>query len=232
MVKRMAQGKIWLVEDEEDILALIYYNLTKEGFAVTGFHSAEKMLTAMEKDVPDLLVLDVMLPAMNGFEACKRLKEQNSFAHIPILLLTARSEESDIVAGLELGADDYLTKPFSPRVLVARLKALLRRAGSVAADTKRQIVLGDLVIDNDRHEVFVAGKPVSLSATEYKILALLGGKPGWVFSRDQIITAVHDGAISVTDRTVDVQIVSLRKKLADSQNLIGTVRGVGYKLSL
>jgi two-component system phosphate regulon response regulator PhoB len=131
-----------------------------------------------------------------------------------------------------LGADDYLTKPFSPRVLVARLKALLRRAGSVAADTKRQIVLGDLVIDNDRHEVFVAGKPVSLSATEYKILALLGGKPGWVFSRDQIITAVHDGAISVTDRTVDVQIVSLRKKLADSQNLIGTVRGVGYKLSL
>jgi two-component system phosphate regulon response regulator PhoB len=226
----MAKEKIWLVEDEEDILALIYYNLQKEGFTVTGFQSAEEMLAAAGKDLPALFILDVMLPGMDGFETCRRLKEHVSSAHIPILMLTARSEESDIISGLELGADDYLTKPFSPRVLIARVKALLRRAGLHTGEAREQIIFGDLFIDTDRHEVRVAGKPVFLTTTEFKILALLVSKPGWVFSRDQIITAVHDGNVIVTDRTVDVQIVSLRKKLGRQQSLIKTVRGVGYKL--
>ncbi|MBU0728234.1 MAG: response regulator transcription factor [Proteobacteria bacterium] len=226
----MTKEKIWLVEDEEDILALIYYNLEKEGFAATGFQSAEELFADKGKDLPNLIILDVMLPGMDGFQACRKLKEQELYACIPILMLTARSEESDIIAGLELGADDYLTKPFSPRVLIARVKALLRRVNGNAAKVRDKIVFGDFLIDNDRHEAFIEGRPVALTATEFRILALLAAKPGWVFSRDQIITAVHDGNISVTDRTVDVQIVSLRKKLGGHQSLIKTVRGVGYKL--
>ena len=227
----MAKEKIWLVEDEEDILALIYYNLEKEGFVVTGFQSAEEMLAVLGKNLPDLLVLDLMLPGMDGFEACRRFKAQEACARIPILMLTARSEESDIITGLELGADDYLTKPFSPRVLIARVHALLRRAGQNAAGARNRILFDNLLLDTDRHEAFLAGKRLSLTATEFRILALLAGKPGWVFSRDQIITAAHGGNISVTDRTVDVQIVSLRKKLGSRQSPIETVRGVGYKLS-
>jgi len=226
----MVKEKIWLVEDEEDILALVYYNLEKEKYSVTGFQSSEEMFSALGKDSPDLFVLDVMLPGMDGFEACRRLKKDERFARIPILILTARSEESDIISGFELGADDYLSKPFSPRILIARVKALLRRANLKSAGARDKIVFDDIIIDNDRHEVFVEGKPISLTSTEFKILTLLIGKQGWVFSRDQIITAVHDDVISVTDRTVDVQIVSLRKKLGNKQSLIKTVRGVGYKL--
>jgi len=225
----MAQAKIWLVEDEEDILALIYYNLVKEGLTVTGFQNAEEMLAAAGMDTPDLLVLDVMLPGIDGFEACRRLKKQDKFAGMPILMLTARIEESDIITGLELGADDYLTKPFRPRVLIARVKALLRRAGLKAASCRNRITCGRLVIDKDRHEVLAAGKPVPLTAAEFKILVLLADRPGWVFSRDQILATIHDGNIAVTDRTVDVQIVSLRRKLGIPQ-VIETVRGFGYKL--
>ncbi len=228
----MTKEKIWLVEDEEDILALIYYNLEKEGFVVTGFTNAEDMLVRAESEVPDLLVLDVMLPGIDGFETCRRIKRKESFTTTPIMMLTARGEERDIVSGLELGADDYLTKPFSPKVLIARVRALLRRAGPQSVVAQNQIHFGELVIDKDRYEVLVSGNPVSLTVTEFKILALLAGKPGWVYSRDQIINSVHDDNISVTGRTVDVQIVSLRKKLGDQQFLIETVRGVGYKLGV
>lgn len=226
----MENGAIWLVEDEEDILALIYYNLQKEGYLVTGFHSAEEMFAVADESLPDLLILDVMLPGIDGFEVCRRLKKKERFAGVPILMLTARGEESDIISGLELGADDYLTKPFSPRVLTARVKAVMRRTARQVVEIDNQIVLGDLVIDHDRHQATVAGSPMVLTSTEYKILALLAAKPGWVFSRDQIIAAVHDGSISVTDRTVDVHIASLRKKLGASQPLIESVRGVGYKV--
>lgn len=227
----MAAPKIWLVEDEEDILALVYYNLERHGFKVRGFPNAEEMLTAAKGEQrPDLIVLDVMLPGIDGFEACRRLKKQGNFGVVPILMLTARSEEADIISGLELGADDYLTKPFSPRVLVARVQALLRRAVLQAEDGGNRITLGELVIDKDRHEVTISGTPVPLTASEFKILSLLAAKPSWVFSRDQILSTIHDGHIVVTDRTVDVQIVSLRKKLGPRQ-AIETVRGVGYKLS-
>lgn len=228
----MKKETIWLVEDEEDILALIYYNLQKEGFAVRGFQTAEEMLSALDTDTPDLFVLDVMLPGVDGFEACKQIKKRPNCSHIPVVLLTARSEESDIITGLDLGADDYLTKPFSPKVLIARIKAMLRRSNMNVAASPIQITFGDLLIDTDRHEVFVAGTLVSLTATEFKILTLLAEKPGWVYSRDQIITAVHESNFAVTDRTVDVQIVSLRKKIGSMNSLIETVRGVGYKLSL
>ncbi len=228
----MAAAKIWLIEDEEDILALVYYNLERQGFKVSGFPNAEEMLSAAngEQKRPDLIVLDVMLPGIDGFEACRRLKKLESFGAVPILMLTARSEEADIISGLELGADDYLTKPFSPRVLVARIQALLRRAVLQDESGGNRITLGELVIDKDRHEVTISGTTIPLTASEFKILALLAAKPSWVFTRDQILSTIHDGHIVVTDRTVDVQIVSLRKKLGPQQT-IETVRGVGYKLS-
>lgn len=227
----MAATKIWLIEDEEDILALVYYNLERQGFKVSGFPNAEEMLTAAGREQrPDLIVLDVMLPGIDGFEACRCLKKLENFETIPILMLTARSEEADIISGLELGADDYLTKPFSPRVLVARIQALLRRAVLQHESDGNRITLGELVIDKDRHEVTISGTTIPLTASEFKILALLAAKPSWVFTRDQILSTIHDGHIVVTDRTVDVQIVSLRKKLGPHQ-AIETVRGVGYKLS-
>lgn len=220
---------IWLVEDEEDILALVYYNLSKEGFAVRGFASGEEMFAALENAVPHVFVLDVMLPGMDGLAICARLKREPRTTAIPVVMLTARGEEADVIAGLNLGADDYIPKPFSPKVLLARLRAVLRRHDQGAEQGARLLIVEDLTIDLDRHEARIAGQVLPLTATEYRILVFLAAKPGWVFSRDQIIGAVHDGAIAVTDRTVDVQIASLRKKLAHRQGCIETVRGIGYR---
>jgi len=228
----MGQEKIWVVEDEEDILALIYYTLVKEGFAVRGFTNGEELLTALAEERPDLFLLDVMLPGIDGLTICKQLKADARVGALPVILLTAKGEEGDIVVGLNLGADDYIPKPFSPKVLIARVRAVLRRrerGGDVEAEVVRH---GDLVIDLSRHEVKAGGLPLLLTATEFKILCLLASKPGRVFSRDQIINAVHDGYTAVTDRTVDVQIVALRKKLGASQPCIETVRGIGYKLKV
>ena len=223
------QEKIWVVEDEEDLLALIYYNFVKEGFAVRGFTSGEEMFSSLALEQPDLILLDVMLPGIDGLEICKRLKSDAKTKLLPVIMLTAKGEEGDIVIGLNLGADDYIPKPFSPKILIARVRSVLRRRGNSAGAQTEVIRHGDLTIDPNRHEVRLAGHPLPLTATEFKILNFLARKPGWVFSRDQIINAVHDGDIEVTDRTVDVQIVALRKKLGASQHCIETVRGIGYK---
>lgn len=226
----MNHETIWVVEDEEDILALVYFTLGKEGFAVTGFASGEEMLLKLETESPDLFLLDVMLPGLDGLTLCKRIKGENRTCLKPVIMLTAKGGEGDIVAGLNLGADDYICKPFSPRILLARVRAVLRRRSKTGAGVQVNLVNhGDLVLDLSGHEARLAGSALPLTATEFKILSFLARKPGWVFSRDQIIGAVHGGNIAVTDRTVDVQIAALRKKLGTRQNCIETVRGIGYK---
>ncbi len=229
----MAKEKILLVEDAEDILELVRYNLAKEGFQVRCAMSGEEALNAVRQTAFDLILLDIMLPGMDGLEICRRLRRDAATAHIPVIMLTAKSEETDIVVGLELGADDYITKPFSPRVLTARIRAALRRAQQTDQDEQADILsLGGLQIDRSRHEVLVNGEPVRLTATEFSLLNCLAKRPGWVFSRYQIVEAVRGEDYSVTDRAVDVQIVGLRKKLGDLGSYIETVRGVGYRFRM
>jgi two-component system phosphate regulon response regulator PhoB len=229
MGNTLHKQKIWVVEDEEDLLALIHYNLMKEGYDVRGFTSGEELFPALAPEQPDLILLDIMLPGIDGLKICKRLKTDPKTTLIPVIMLTAKSEEGDIVIGLNLGADDYIPKPFSPKVLMARVRSVLRRHGNTSGAQEEVITLGDMVIDPNRHEVLLAGQPLPLTATEFRILNFLARKPGWVFSRDQIINAIHDSDFAVTDRTVDVQIVALRKKLGARQTCIQTVRGIGYK---
>ena len=225
----MTGQQILVVEDEEDILEVITYNLTNEGYRVAGVTSGEDGLKAAKNAPPNLIVLDLMLPGIDGLEVCKILKHDDRTAHTPIVMLTAKGEETDIVTGLELGADDYITKPFSPRVLIARVRALLRRAVVESVSETDTIRVHDLVITPGRHEVSVGSKPVTLTFTEFKILHTLARKPGWVFTRYQIVNAVRGEDTIVTDRSVDVQIVGLRKKLGPAGKYIETVRGVGYR---
>jgi two-component system phosphate regulon response regulator PhoB len=172
-----------------------------------------------------------MLPGMDGFQVCSHLKKDRDTSDIPVIMLTARSEDDDIVTGLEMGADDYITKPFSPRVLIARVNAALRKNRHDASDEgKKRIVLNELVIDSSRHETLVAGNPVNLSATEFSILYFLAENPGWVFSRNQIIDSVKGEDYPVTARSVDVQILGIRKKLGEFGDMVETVRGIGYRL--
>ncbi|WP_417913756.1 response regulator [Candidatus Electronema sp. JM] len=227
----MAKEKILLVEDAEDILELVRYNLTKEGFQVRCAMSGEEALNAVRQTDFDLLLLDLMLPGLDGLGICRRLRRDAATAQLPIIMLTAKGEETDIVVGLELGADDYITKPFSPRVLTARIRAALRRRGQ-SSDAEEQadiVTVGELRIDRSRHEVSVKGELVRLTATEFGILLCLTKRPGWVFSRYQIVEAVRGEDWNVTDRAVDVQIVGLRKKLGSLGSCIETVRGVGYR---
>ena len=226
----MAKQKILIIDDEEDILELIRYNLVKEGYSVEGVTSGEEALAKAKSEIPDLVVLDLMLPGVDGLEVCKFLKGDARTSHIPIIMLTAKGEDADIVTGLELGADDYVTKPFSPRVLVARIRAALRRRKKDAAKEDSTIAVHNLVIYPDRHQVLLNGEPVELTATEFALLCLLTRRPGWVFTRNQIINAVKGDGYAVTDRSVDVQVVGLRKKLGDAGEYIETVRGVGYRL--
>jgi two-component system, OmpR family, alkaline phosphatase synthesis response regulator PhoP len=226
----MAKEHILVIEDEEDILALVHYNLSKEGFKVSCAQSGEEGLKAARDLTPDLIVLDLMLPGMDGLEVCRVLKRESATSRIPLVMLTARGEELDIVNGLELGADDYVTKPFSPKVLLSRLKAVLRRRErSDAPDEGEAIQIGGLTIHPGRNEVMVEGEPVELTFTEFRVLHLLASRPGWVFTRYQIVNAVRGDDYSVTDRAVDVQIVGLRKKLGNAGKFIETVRGVGYR---
>jgi two-component system phosphate regulon response regulator PhoB len=220
---------IVVVEDEADILELVRFHLAREGYAVTTVEDGDDALTAIPKVMPDLVLLDLMLPGTDGLDVCRRLKKDARTAAIPIIMVTAKGEESDIVAGLELGADDYVTKPFSMKVLTARVRALLRRRREPAADPDAALRVHDLVIDPKRREVLVKGKPVDLTFTEFALLHFLAGRPGWVMTRDQIIDAVRGEDYAVTDRAVDVQIVGLRKKLGASATCIQTVRGVGYR---
>lgn len=225
----MAKEKILIVEDEEDILELVRYNLAKEGYQIDGVMSGEDALQKVKKETYDLIVLDLMLPGVDGLDVCKILKHDPLTAPIPVIMLTAKGEEADIVVGLELGADDYITKPFSLRVLIARIKAVLRRGYREDHDDSSAITIGELHIDPSRYEVRVQEKPVQLTTTEFGILLYLARRPGWVFTRYQIIDAVKGEDYIVTDRAVDVQIVSLRKKLGVLGHFIETVRGVGYR---
>jgi two-component system, OmpR family, alkaline phosphatase synthesis response regulator PhoP len=229
----MVRQSVLVVEDEEDIRELVRYNLSKEGYEVAGVASGEDALAAVESRSPDLILLDLMLPGLDGRVVCRRLKGNPRFASIPIIMVTAKGEEPDVLAGLGAGADDYVTKPFSPRVLLARVQAVLRRAsGGPAAPEEPDgevIRMGELVIHSGRHEVLVRGELVELTATEFKLLRFLAKRPGWVFSRQQILDGVHGDNYAITDRAVDVQIVGLRKKLGSAGSCIETVRGVGYR---
>ena len=225
----MAKEKILVVDDEEDIIELLRFNLSREGFQVSSAASGEDALTLVRSEVPNLLLLDLMLPGMDGLEVTRRLKNNSNTKDIPIVMLTAKGEEPDIVAGLELGADDYVTKPFSPRVLVARVRAVLRRKVKELPEETSSFQVHDLVIHPGRHEVLVDGESVELTFTEFAILNHLARRPGWVFTRYQIVDAVRGTDYPVTDRSVDVQIVGLRKKLGPAGKYIETVRGVGYR---
>jgi two-component system phosphate regulon response regulator PhoB len=225
----MAKGHILVVEDERDILELLRYNLEKDGFTVDTAASGEAALMRVRSQRPDLILLDLMLPGLDGLDVCRAVRGDASTAGVPIIMLTAKSEDADMVAGLELGADDYITKPFSPRVLIARVKSVLRRRQTAIAPAMEQVVTGSLSIDPAKHEVLEGGRRVDLTATEFRILHFLASRPGWVFTRAQIVDAVRGDGYPVTDRAVDVQIVGLRRKLGSAAASIETVRGVGYR---
>jgi two-component system phosphate regulon response regulator PhoB len=225
----MAKKTILVVEDEGDILELIRYNLTREGFSVTAVADGEEAVKAVSRKPPDLILLDLMLPGIDGKEVCRLLKGDPKTTSIPIIMVTAKGEESDIITGLELGADDYITKPFSMKVLIARVRAVLRRKAKAPADKNAVIRIHDIVINPGRHEVLVRGKPVEMTFSELRILHLLAGRTGWVMTREQIVDAVRGVDYAVTDRAVDVQIVGIRKKLGSRADYIETVRGVGYR---
>ena len=224
----MAKAKILVVDDEEDIRELVELNFSQEGFKVISCESGEEALEMAGSELPDLIILDLMLPGIDGLEVCKKLKGNLKTENIPVVMLTAKGEETDVVTGLEIGADDYVTKPFSGKVLVARARRLLRKA-SVDSGDKNILKIDDLIIDPNRREVLVKNKPVELTFTEFNILQILAKRPGLVFTRYQIVDALHGSDYIVTERAVDVQIVSLRKKLGICGNYIETVRGVGYR---
>jgi two-component system phosphate regulon response regulator PhoB len=225
----MANEHILVIEDEEDIVELLRFNLVKNGYRVTAALRGDDGLAAARAQVPDLILLDIMLPGLDGIEVCRELRREARTAAVPIVMLTARAEESDTITGLELGADDYVTKPFSPKVLVARLRAVLRRRRQEPVKEDEPVRVKDLVINPGRHEVLAGGKALELTFSEWRILRLLASRPGWVFNRDQLVLAVHGEVYPVTDRAVDVQIVGLRKKLGARARYIETVRGVGYR---
>ena len=225
----MAKEMILVVDDEEDILELVEYNLARSGYGVLSVTTGEDALRSARAESFDLVLLDLMLPGVDGLEVCRVLKNDPQTSSIPILMLTARGEETDIVAGLEAGADDYVTKPFSPRVLLARIKALLRRSARSLPSVEERIKRGALEIDPGKREMHLDGRPVELTYTEFGLLHFLASRPGWVFTRDQIIDAVRGADYPVTGRSVDVQIVGLRRKLKSYGKNIETVRGVGYR---
>jgi two-component system alkaline phosphatase synthesis response regulator PhoP len=220
---------ILVVDDEDDIRELLEYNLSKAGYRVTCVASGEEAVKAVGVKAPDLVVLDLMLPGMDGLDVCRELKGNPAFRAIPVIMVSARGEEADVVTGLELGADDYLPKPFSPRVLLARVKSVLRRGKTPAIDPQAAVRFEGLVIDPARREVLLDNAAVELTNTEFKLLHFLMKQPGIVFTRDQIVDGVHGDDYPVTDRSVDVQVVGLRKKLGSYGRLIETVRGVGYR---
>lgn len=228
----MENYKILVVEDETDVRELLRYNLEVNGFEVESCGDGRLAIDKLNKYGPDLILLDLMLPGMDGFSICRKIKSENETSQIRVIMLTARGDESDIVMGLELGADDYITKPFSPKVLIARINAVLRRPGrtiSTAENDNGIIRIHEIEIDTRRYNVSVSGNPLKLTSTEYRLLCFLATRPGWVFTRYQIVDAVHGADYPVTDRSVDVQIVGLRKKLGEAGQYIETVRGIGYR---
>jgi len=223
--------KILVIEDEEDIRELIHFNLFKEKYEVLLAKDGQEGLAMAQNHLPDLILLDLMIPKMHGHDVCKQLKSNSQTKHIPVIMVTAKGEESDIVKGLELGADDYISKPFAPKILVARVKALQRRLNggekSLKADTLR---LHDIFLDQSKRKAIISGQEISLTYSEFQILWLLMSRPGWVYARAQIVDLIRGENHAITDRSVDVQIVGLRKKMGERGDLIETVRGVGYRI--
>jgi two-component system phosphate regulon response regulator PhoB len=221
---------VLIVEDEEDILALLQYNLIKAGYEVECTAHGADALAAVAVKPPDLILLDLMLPGIDGLEICRRLRQDEATRDIPIIMLTARGEEADVICGLEMGADDYVTKPFSIKVLLARVQTVLRRRGALQQQSDgEELVRGELRIHPGRSLVQAAGVSVDLTFTEFRVLEALASRPGWVFTRYQLVNAVRGEDYSVTDRAVDVQIAGLRKKLGSCSRYIETVRGIGYR---
>lgn len=224
----MAKPRVLIVEDDADIRELIRYNLEQEGFKVREAATGEEGLVSARKKPPDVVLLDLMLPGIQGLEVCRRLRNLTETRTTPIIMVTAKGEEPDIVAGLEMGADDYMSKPFSTRELVARVRSVLRRS---SADEARTIIeVGPLEIDSERHEVNLRGELLKLTLAEFKLLQSLSANPGRVFTRAQLIRNITDGDTHIVERNIDVHVRSLRMKLGPDGYLIKTVRGVGYKL--
>jgi len=226
---RVNRETILVIEDEGDILDLITVSLTREGFRVLGSAAGEEGLALAREEAPDLIVLDLMLPGMDGLQVCRALRADPRTRALPVLILTARGEEADVVAGLETGADDYVTKPFSPKVLAARVRSVLRRRAEVPGGEGDVLRVRDLVIHPGRHAVLAGDRPIDLTATEFRLLHFLARRPGWVFTRNQIVQAVRGDGYPVTERSVDVQIYGLRRKLGGADDYVETVRGVGYR---
>jgi len=222
--------KIVVIEDEADILEVLQYNLKREGYTVVPSRDGEDGLASVRRENPDLVLLDLMLPGLDGLEVCKRLQADPITANVPVIMVTAKGEESDVVSGLQIGADDYVTKPFSPKELLARVKAVLRRG-----PVREQRAVGDrvvrdgLVIDATKHTVTVDGEPATFTATEMRLVHFLASHPGRVFTRDQLLSrAIGDHAV-VIDRNIDVHIGAIRRKLGPYRELIETIRGIGYR---
>ncbi len=232
----MKKKHILIVEDDTDIQQLVSYNLIRAGYNVTCADSGEQAFDSLKHESFDCILLDLMLPGVSGLEVCKhvRQEEEGGALEVPIVMLTAKGEEEDIVAGLESGADDYITKPFSPKVLVARLKAVLRRSDEKRSEVENGeqdiISIHHITIDLGRHEVRLGNDLLQLTMTEFGILTFLAKKPGWVFTRQQIIDSVRGYDFLITPRAIDVQIFGLRKKMKDAGKMIETVRGIGYRL--
>ena len=226
----MRKKKILVVDDEEDIVELLEYNLKKEGYQVFKAMTGEEALELAKGEAPDLIILDLMLPGLDGLEVCKILKKDTRTDSIPIVMLTAKGEESDIIIGLELGADDYITKPFSPKVLLARVKTVLRRSEEKLLP-KKVLQIEDLTIDIPNYKLMLKGKPIKLTKTEFNLLKCLAANPGRVFTRDQLLNKVWGEETFIGDRAIDVHIRRLRKKLGRASKFIVTVRGVGYKFT-
>ena len=224
----MSREKILVVDDESDIVSLVQYNLEKEGFKVITASDGQEALQRIPAELPQAIILDLMLPQIDGLEVCRQIKKNEATSDIPVIMLTARGEEIDRVVGFELGADDYITKPFSPRELILRLKAVLKRSSRREEPAKR-LILGDVVIDWDRHQVWVAGEEISLTHTEFKLLTTLAGRRGRVQTRDRLLADVWNYDPDIDSRTVDTHIKRLRSKLGKWGVAIETVRGVGYR---
>lgn len=225
----MSKKTIFIVEDEEDIQELLRYNLEREGYSVESATNGEEAIRTIPRKMPDLVLLDLMLPGLDGLEVCRTLKKNHHTTRIPIIMVTAKGGEADVVAGLELGADDYIPKPFSIKVVIARIRTVLRRRDRRPADKAATVRIHDLVIDSGRREVLVRGKPVEMTFSEFGMLHLLASRPGQVMTREQIVDAVRGEDYAVTDRAVDVQVVGIRRKLGARADCIETVRGVGYR---
>lgn len=225
----MSKSTIIVVEDEEDIFEVVRYNLEKEGFHVHGAFSGEIAQQKIKSHHPDLVLLDLMLPGISGLDLCRKLKQQDDTRQIPIIMVTAKTEDADIVAGLELGAEDYITKPFSPRVLIARVRSVLRRQKLGVIDESNIINFDGMLINPGQHKVSINDTRLDLTPSEFRILHFIARRPGWVYTRDQIIDAVRGEGYAITDRAIDVQVVGLRKKLGEFGVWIETVRGIGYR---